>query len=213
MLKNMNRIYGYARVSTPEQSLEMQIKALEEIGCHTIFEEKASGKSMDRKVLNRLKNIARKGDTIAIWKLDRLGRDVRGIWEFLEWMNSEGIELKVIMEPIDTRTSNGRMLTTIFAAMAQLERDQIAERTKAGMEAKRAAGKTYGREHSIKDNPKRLEAMRPYVESGEAKTMHPKDALRILNKADRRAKAIKSEETYRRWRRDGFPGIEPQEGE
>lgn len=204
---------GYARVSTEEQSLDLQVNALEAEGCDRIITEKASGKTMNRQGLENLKRALRPKDTLVIWKLDRLGRDVRGMWEFIDWMNNYGVELKVLMEPIDTRSSNGRMLTTIFAALAQLERDQISERTRAGIEAKRAAGRIFGRQHSIIDNPKRLEAMRPYYESGAIHSMRPQEALRIMNAADRRTKAIRSLETFRRWRREGFKGLaaEPEE--
>lgn len=82
-----------------------------------------------------------------------------------------------------------------------------AERTRAGFDAKRRAGHIFGRRHSIKDNPKRLAAFRPYIESGEAMTMRPTEALRVLNAADPRGRKITSQETFRRWRRDGFPGI------
>lgn len=211
IMDDTSRTIGFARVSTDGQDHALQVRALEEYGCDTIITETASGKTMVRKGLENLKRALRRGDTLVIWKLDRLGREVRGMWEFIEWLNGEGVELKVLMEPIDTRSSNGKMLTTIFAAIAQLERDQISERTRAGMEAKRAAGRKYGRAHSITSNKKRLDAMRPYVESGEAQTMHPKEALRVMNAADRKAKAIKSQETFRRWRREGFPGIDTKE--
>ena len=210
-VENMNdntRTVGYARVSTGDQDTQMQIKALTDFGVDGIIEETASGGTMNRKGMKKLWDTLRPGDTLVIWKLDRLGRDVRGIWEAIDRLKSMGVELKVLMEAIDTTSSGGRMLTTLMAALAQMEREQISERTKAGIDAKRAAGVLFGRQHSIKDNPKRLEAMRPYVASGEAAHMRPHDALAILNSADRKAKPIESHETFRRWRRDGFPGIE-----
>lgn len=201
------RTVGYARVSTEEQDLSLQINALMEAGCDGVIEEKMSGKSMQRPGVEKLQKVLREGDTLVIWKLDRLGRSVKGLLNFLDWMKDNGIELRVLTEQIDTTTPSGRMVTTVMAALAQMERELTAERTRSGIEAKRRAGHIFGRRHSIKDNPKRLAAFLPYIESGEAMTMRPAEALRVLNAADPRGRKITSEETFRRWRRDGFPGV------
>ena len=198
---------GYARVSTEDQDLSLQINALTDAGCDRVIEEKASGKSMDRVGLGQAQKILRRGDTLVIWKLDRLGRSVKGLLNFLDWMTENGIELRVLTEQIDSTTPSGRMITTVMAALAQMERELTSERTRSGMDAKRAAGHVFGRRHSIKENPKRLAAFRPYIESGEAMTIHPTEALRILNEADPKGRKITSAETYRRWRREGFEGI------
>lgn len=206
-----NYVIGYARVSTEEQDLSLQIRALTEAGCDTIIEEKVSGKSMDRPGLEKCRKLLREGDTFVIWKLDRLGRSVKGLLNFLDWMKDTGVELRVLTEQIDTTTPSGRMVTTVMAALAQMERELTAERTRTGMDAKRAAGHVFGRRHSIRDNPKRIAALAPYVESGEIYTLHPKEALRILNGADPKDRKITSEETFRRWRREGFPGYQRPE--
>lgn len=206
------RRYGYARVSTEEQDLSLQLRALEDAGVWSIYHDKASGKSMEREGLERLKRVLRRGDTIVIWKLDRLGRSVKGLLNWLDWMNGEGIGLEVLTEQIDTKTPSGRMVTTVLAALAQMERELTAERTRSGMEAKKAAGHVFGRRHSIQGFPERIRAMAPYIESGAVMTMHPGEALAVLNAAHdhlpkaKRPAPIKSTETFRRWRRDGFPG-------
>lgn len=204
--------FGYARVSTEEQDLSLQLRALEQSGVDGVYTDKASGKSMERDGLQKLRRALHRGDTVVVWKLDRLGRSVKGLLNFLDWMNDEGIELEVLTEQIDTKTPSGRMITTVMAALAQMERELTAERTRTGMEAKKAAGHTFGRRHSILGYPERIEAMRPYIESKEVMTMHPLAALEILNGAydhlpkGKRPPPIKSQETFRRWRRDGFPG-------
>ena len=204
--KNTSYRVGYARVSTEEQDLLSQISALEKAGVNTIIEEKMSGGSMDRHGIRELQEGLRPGDTLVIWKLDRLGRSVKGLLNFLDWMQDNGIELEVITEQIDTTTPSGRMVTTVMAALAQMERELTAERTRSGMQARKAAGHVFGRRPSIEGNSKRIAAMAPYIESKDVFTMHPDEALRILNEADPRAPRIKSAETFRRWRRLGFPG-------
>jgi len=213
MFVNMNnalkntRMIGYARVSTEEQDLSLQIRALRKAGCDSIVEEKASGKSMERCGLERVRRALRSGDTLVVWKLDRLGRSVKGLLNFLDWMTEEGVELNVLTEQIDTTTPSGRMVTTVMAALAQMERELTSERTRSGMDAKRAAGHVFGRRHSIKGSPKRLAAFKPYIDNGQAMDIHPDEALRILNAAAPKERTITSQETFRRWRRDGFPGV------
>jgi len=201
------RTIGYARVSTEEQDLSLQINALRKAGCDHIIEEKASGKSMERDGLDRVRRCLRSGDTLKVWKLDRLGRSVKGLLNFIDWTKEEGIELEVLTEQIDTTTPSGRMVTTVMAALAQMERELTSERTRSGMDAKRAAGHVFGRRHSIKGSPRRLAAFKPYIDNGQAMDIQPDEALRILNEAAPKERKITSPETFRRWRRDGFPGI------
>lgn len=206
--KSDTRRIGYARVSTEEQDLSLQLMALKEAGVDHIVTEKASGGRMDRAELEKCKQGMRAGDTLVVWKLDRLGRSAKGILELIDWLNANDIGLQILTENLDTRSASGRMVATVIAALAQMERDLTSERTRTGIQAKKAAGHVFGRRHSIKDNPKRIAAFAPYIENGEAMTMNPKEALRILNAADPRGRKITSPETFRRWRREGFPGYQ-----
>jgi DNA invertase Pin-like site-specific DNA recombinase len=212
---SQTRTIGYARVSTEEQDLTLQLNALRKDGCDQIIEEKASGGSMERDGLRKLRRALRRGDTLVIWKLDRLGRSVKGLLNWLDWMKDEGIELRVLTEQIDTTTPSGRMVTTVMAALAQMERELTAERTRSGMEAKRAAGHTFGRRHSIMAFPERLKVMQDFFDAGgDLFNLRPEDALRMLNEdayegvpKRKRPPAITSHETFRRWRRERFPGL------
>ena len=208
----ISRKFGYARVSTDDQDLSLQLNALNEYGVHSVYQEKVSAASSRRPEFEKMLKAARGGDTIVVWKLDRLARSVKKLWEIVEQLERDGIELVVLTEQVDTKTASGRMLTNILGSLAQFEREQIQERTIAGIEAKRRAGHVFGRRHAIKDDPKRLEIMQAYVDGGgDLMTIHPNDALKMLNEAYTKARRIKSPETFRRWRREGFPGIEKPE--
>ena len=136
---------GYARVSTKEQSLAMQVDALKKAGCDKIHEEIASGAKTSRPVLEEIMRNLRKGDTLVIWKLDRLGRNLA----HLIHLTTKLIELKVglisLNDPIDTSTAQGRMVFGIFASLAEFERELIRERTQAGLTSARARGRKGGR--------------------------------------------------------------------
>lgn len=209
------RILGYARVSTQDQDLALQVEALNRWrdpmtgrGVDRIFEECGSGAKMDRPGWNNLMRASRSGDTIVIWRMDRLGRTLTGVIDVVEQLRKQNINLVSLRENLDTATATGKAMFRMGLIFAELERDLISERTKAGIQIRKSMGVRFGQKHSIKDNPKRLEAFLPYVESGEALTMTPREALEILNRADRKAKPITSFETFRRWRREGFEGIE-----
>lgn len=214
-MSNEPKIWGYARVSTYDQDMRMQIQALEGYGCDAIFKEKASGVDMDRAILNWMLDeiYLRGGDTIVVWKLDRLGRSVKGLIEVVELIKERGARLVSLNDHIDTETANGRLLFNVIASVAQWERDMISERTKAGMAAAVAAGKKLGPKHSIRDNPKRMKHMRKLDKEGRLRDEEGKaglldaDLLAELNKADP-SKKIESMETVRRWRREGYPGLE-----
>lgn len=136
---------GYARVSTKEQSLAMQVDALKKAGCDKIHEEIASGAKTSRPVLEEIMRNLREGDTLIIWKLDRLGRNLA----HLIHLTTKLIELKVglisLNDPIDTSTAQGRMVFGIFASLAEFERELIRERTQAGLTSARARGRKGGR--------------------------------------------------------------------
>lgn len=201
------RMIGYARVSTEDQDLALQIAALEKHGVDSIVTDKASGATMKRKGLEKVLNALREGDVLVIWKLDRLGRTVSGVLDVIEKIEATGVQLKVLTESIDTTTPWGRMVMTILLALAQMERELTSQRTKAGIEAKRRAGKQHGRGHSIKSHDKRIAAMQPFIDDGTVWDMEPAEALRILNRADRKAAPIKAHATFSRWRATlpGYP--------
>lgn len=141
---------GYARVSTAEQSPQLQIDALEKSGCDRIFTDVGvSGMKASRPELDRALDYMRAGDVLVIWKLDRLGRSTLNLLTLVQDLEKRGIELVSLTDSIDTKTPMGRMFFTIFASLAQLERDQIAERTSAGLEAARAMGRVGGRPNAL----------------------------------------------------------------
>lgn len=137
--------FGYARVSTYDQNLDLQIDAISEYGVDEIFQEKASGKKVSRDRLNELIKNLRKGDTLVIWRLDRLGRTVKQLIELAEYFDKKEVKLVSLKENFDTSTPAGKFAFHLFCAMAQMERDVIAERTKSGLEAARKRGRYGGR--------------------------------------------------------------------
>ncbi|KAA6439683.1 recombinase family protein [Dyadobacter flavalbus] len=140
---------GYARVSTQDQNLEMQLDALQKAGCEKIFQEKASGIKSDRPQLAAMQLILREGDVIYIYKLDRLGRSLKHLLEMTSDLEKRGIGLVSINDSIDTTTAQGRLIFNIFASLAEFERDLIRERTKSGLEAARARGRKGGRTRGL----------------------------------------------------------------
>ncbi|MCK9331655.1 MAG: recombinase family protein [Candidatus Cloacimonetes bacterium] len=143
---------GYARVSTQDQNLDLQRDALKKEGCEKIYEEKISGGKTDRPELARMLDQLRRGDTVVIWKLDRLGRNLKNLIELITEFNERGIGLKSLKESIDTTTATGKLTFAIFGALAEFERDIIRERTNAGLEAARARGKVGGRKKVLDEN-------------------------------------------------------------
>ena len=131
--------YGYARVSTGDQDPGIQITALEQAGCDTIVEERASGKAKtDRPVLGEVLRRAQRGDTLTVWKLDRLGRSVIELRRIVEDLDHRGVRFRCLTQPIDTSTAAGRFFVTLLAAFAEMERELILERTAAGKAARAA---------------------------------------------------------------------------
>lgn len=134
------RVYGYARVSTEDQNLDMQIRALKEYGCERVFEEKRSAYGVKRKQLELVKLYLQEGDTLVVWKLDRLGRSVAELIQLMAFFEKWKINFVSLQDSIDTRTAMGKFMFHLLASLAQLERDLTAERTKAGMDAARKRG-------------------------------------------------------------------------
>ena len=143
---------GYARVSTRDQDLSLQLDALEKAGCEKVFQEKLSGTDSGRPELRAMMSQLRKNDVIVVWKLDRLARSLKDLVSLVNEMNEKGVELNSLHDHIDTSTAQGKFTFHLFAAMAEFERDIISERTKAGLAAARARGRTGG---GLKDSPKK----------------------------------------------------------
>ena len=146
---------GYARVSTAEQNLEMQIDALRKEKCEKIFQETVSGAKTERKELTKLLEQVREGDVIVIWKLDRLGRSLKHLVTLINELIEKGVGLKSLNDPIDTTSAQGRLVFNLFASLAEFERDLIRERTQAGLKAARARGRTGGRPRGLSEQAKK----------------------------------------------------------
>ena len=138
-------IFGYARVSTKDQNLEMQLDALEKYGCWRIFEEKITGTRKDRPQLDEMFNYLRPGDKVVVYKLDRISRSTKHLIELMEYFQQNEIDFVSIHENIDTSTAMGKFMFKIMASIAELDRDIISERTRTGLEAARARGRNGGR--------------------------------------------------------------------
>lgn len=144
------KVFGYARVSTEEQDPQMQVAMLEKAGCDKVFVERVSALAKNRKEFNTMLRSLREGDMIVVWKLDRLGRQVLDIAELGRRIEKKGVELKSLTEQIDTSTPMGKAFFYLLAVFAQLERDMISERTKAGMAQAKAQGKQLGHQSKVR---------------------------------------------------------------
>ena len=138
-------IFGYARVSTSEQNLDLQLDALRKYGIDELYEEKISTRRTQRPVLQEVLLKLRAGDTLVVWRLDRLGRTVKQLISLAEEFEEKGIQFVSLEENLDTTTAAGRFTFHLFCAMAQMERDVLTERTSAGIAAARARGRNGGR--------------------------------------------------------------------
>lgn len=137
--------FGYARVSTKDQNLNLQIEALEKAGCEKIFNEKISGSTKNRPELDKMIAHLRKDDVLFVWRLDRLGRSLKNIIDLVLSLSEKGVVIKGISDGVDTSTSSGRLFLNIMASLAEYERELIKERTNAGLQSARARGRTGGR--------------------------------------------------------------------
>ena len=136
---------GYARVSTKDQKAHLQVDALKEAGCEKVFTETAGGAKTARPILDDVLSRLRAGDVLVIWKLDRLGRNLKHLITLANELLERQIGLVSLNDPIDTTTAQGRLIFNVFASLAEFERDIIRERTNAGLKAARARGRTGGR--------------------------------------------------------------------
>lgn len=151
-------LVGYARVSTREQHLDLQLDALKKQGCSKIFQDMVSGSKADRPGLKAALEYLRPGDKLVIWKLDRLGRSLQHLIETVKLLQARGVDLLVVQERMDTASPTGKLFFHMMGALAEFERDLIRERTLAGLEAARARGRKGGRRALL--NPGQVEMAR-----------------------------------------------------
>ena len=157
-------LIGYARVSTVDQNLALQRDALTEAGCQKIFTEQMSGAVTDRPALHDALEFARSGDTLIVWKLDRLAQSMKQLIETIENLRVRGIGFRSLPEALDTTTAQGRLVFHMFGALAEFERNLIRERTQAGLAAARGIGRTGGRPPKLTDD---------YIEAAKAMLANP----------------------------------------
>jgi DNA invertase Pin-like site-specific DNA recombinase len=144
-------LIGYARISTRDQKPHLQLDALHEAGCERVFEETSSGAKRDRPELKAALDFIRAGDSLVVWKLDRLARSTRQLLETVEMLEQRSIGLKILTQNIDTTNAGGRLIFTVFSAIAEFEREIIRERTRAGLDAARLRGRKGGRPRALTD--------------------------------------------------------------
>lgn len=142
-------LIGYARVSTQDQNLSLQKDALKKAGCERIYSDKRTGAAITRNGLDRAIDMLREGDTIVVWKLDRLGRSLSHLVELVNELKGRGVGFRSLQENIDTTSGVGKLVFHIFASLAEFERDLIRERTMAGLESARARGRKGGRPRAM----------------------------------------------------------------
>lgn len=156
-------LIGYARVSTHDQNPDLQTDALKAAGCDRVFVDQASGTRGDRPALTKALDHIRDGDTLVVWKLDRLGRSLRHLVDVVSQLETRGVGFKSLQESIDTTTPGGRLTFHLFASLAEFERDLISERTAAGLSAARARGRRGGRPTVM--TPRKLDAAREMLDA------------------------------------------------
>lgn len=167
-------LVGYARVSTDDQNLDMQLTSLKEAGCEKIYEDHLSGTKTNRPGLQLALEVLRKNDTLVVWKLDRLGRTVKGLIDLVNLLHQKEIHFKSITDHVDTSTPSGRFFFHIMASLAQMERELVAERTKAGLATAKAQGRVGGRKRKM--TPSKIESAKKLLASG----VLPKDVAHNL---------------------------------
>ncbi len=167
-------LIGYARVSTAEQNLDLQREALTGAGCRKIFEDTISGTRAERPGLTQALDTLRTGDTLVVWKLDRLGRSVKQLVDLVAELRAEGIEFHSLTDAINTGTPSGRFFFHVMASLAEMERELTVERTRAGLETARKLGRTGGRKPKM--TPSKIESARRLLASGTP----PKDVAKNL---------------------------------
>jgi DNA invertase Pin-like site-specific DNA recombinase len=157
-------LIGYARVSTEDQNLELQLAALKRASCKRIFTDKVSGAKADRPGLRETLSHLRETDTLVVWKLDRLGRSVKGLVDLVNELQERHVHFKSLTDGIDTKTPAGRFFFHVMASLAQMERELIIERTRAGLEAAKRQGRVGGRKRRMTEG--KVKAARKLLSSG-----------------------------------------------
>lgn len=145
-------LIGYARVSTQDQNLAFQIDALKKAGCKKIFEDKVSCSRAERPGLAKALELLREGDTLVVWKLDRLGRSVKNLVDLVGVLHKQGVQFRSLTNSIDTGTPSGRFFFHVMASLAEMERELTIERTRAGLETARKLGRVGGRKRRMTDS-------------------------------------------------------------
>ncbi|MGN2623428.1 recombinase family protein [Stutzerimonas balearica] len=145
----MSQRIGYARVSADDQCLDLQRNALKQVRCDVIYEEVASGKNTARPEFEQCLKALRTGDTLVVWRLDRLGRSLSDLVQIVTYLRQAGISLESLTERIETDSSDGELILDVFSALAEFERTLIRERTRVGLEAARARGRAGGRKPKL----------------------------------------------------------------
>jgi len=167
-------LIGYARVSTQDQNLEWQREALTQAGCQKVFEDKMSGTRAARPGLVQALEMLREGDTLVVWKLDRLGRSVKQLVDLVSELHQQGAQFKSLTDAIDTGTPSGRFFFHVMASLAQMERELTVERTRAGLEVARQLGRKGGRKPKM--TPSKIESAKKLLASG----VPPKEVAKNL---------------------------------
>ena len=168
-------LIGYARVSTPDQDLTLQTDALAKAGCEKLFSDKMTGAKLDRPGLTAALSHARAGDCLVVWKLDRLGRTMKGLVELAAELATRGVNLRSLTDGIDTSGTAGRLVFNILASIAEMERELIRERTVAGLAARRGKGGGGGGRKPVL-TPRKTEQARKLLDAGE----RPRDVAELV---------------------------------
>ncbi len=163
-LSSPGLLIGYARVSTEEQNLALQLEALKKAGCARVFTDKASGTGAVRPGLAEALSHLRPGDTLVVWKLDRLGRSVKGLVDLVNGLEARDVHFRSVTDGIDTKTPAGRFFFHVMASLAQMERELIVERTRAGLAVARKLGRVGGRKRRMTDS--KIKAARRLLAGG-----------------------------------------------
>lgn len=157
-------LIGYARVSTQDQNLDLQTEALTKVGCKKIYNDKISGSRAERPGLTKALEMLREGDTLVVWKLDRLGRSVKNLVDLVGELHQQGIQFKSLTDAIDTGTPSGRFFFHVMASLAEMERELTVERTRAGLEVARQLGRKGGRRRQMTES--KIESAKKLLANG-----------------------------------------------
>ena len=157
-------LIGYARVSTQDQNIDLQTEALTKVGCKKIYNDKISGSRAERPGLTKALEMLREGDTLVVWKLDRLGRSVKNLVDLVGELHQQGIQFKSLTDAIDTGTPSGRFFFHVMASLAEMERELTVERTRAGLEVARQLGRKGGRRRQMTES--KIESAKKLLANG-----------------------------------------------